>query len=172
MAFHHVALATRDVEATHRFYTGVMGFELAKVVAAKTPEGGWAKHLFYRTPGEGLIAFWDLHDESLPAAWSPAISTGLGLPIWANHVAFHAESLDELEARRRRWLAQGLEVAEVDHGWCQSIYVQDPNGILVEFCADVHPLGEEDRAEAARLLGDPQPPLEAPAPVVVHRPPR
>src|SRR2546423_1140011 len=30
VAYHHVALATRDLDATHRFYTEVMGFELAK----------------------------------------------------------------------------------------------------------------------------------------------
>lgn len=37
MAFHLVALATRDTAATHRFYTEVMGFELVKVVAAPNP---------------------------------------------------------------------------------------------------------------------------------------
>src|SRR5215468_11723354 len=45
MGFHHVAIATRDLAATHRFYTEAMGFELAKVVAGKSPEGGWAKHV-------------------------------------------------------------------------------------------------------------------------------
>src|SRR5438309_10931613 len=30
MAFHHVALATRDLEATHAFYTDVMSFTLVK----------------------------------------------------------------------------------------------------------------------------------------------
>jgi len=40
--------ATRDVEATHRFYTEAMGFELMKVEVGKT-DGGWAKHLFYST---------------------------------------------------------------------------------------------------------------------------
>ena len=37
MAFHHVALATRDTAATHRFYTEVMGFELVKVVVGPQP---------------------------------------------------------------------------------------------------------------------------------------
>ncbi|MGZ8763011.1 MAG: VOC family protein, partial [Acidimicrobiia bacterium] len=57
MAFHHVALATRDLPATHAFYTDVMGFTLAKVEAAPTPGGGWARHAFYDT-GAGMIAFW------------------------------------------------------------------------------------------------------------------
>ena len=31
MGFHHVAIATRDLDATHRFYTEAMGFELVQV---------------------------------------------------------------------------------------------------------------------------------------------
>ncbi|MCX6542506.1 MAG: VOC family protein, partial [Actinobacteria bacterium] len=55
MGFHHVALATRDTAATHDFYTNVMGFSLVKVVASPTPgeHGGWSKHFFYSTAGEG-----------------------------------------------------------------------------------------------------------------------
>jgi catechol 2,3-dioxygenase-like lactoylglutathione lyase family enzyme len=43
MAFHHLALATNDMAATHRFYTEAMGFELVKAVVAPTPTRGWAK---------------------------------------------------------------------------------------------------------------------------------
>jgi len=34
MGFHHVALATADLAATHEFYSEAMGFELAKAVVA------------------------------------------------------------------------------------------------------------------------------------------
>jgi len=164
MAFHHVALATRDLDATHRFYTESMGFELAKVVVGPTDEGGWAKHVFYDTGGDGLVAFWELHDDAL-ADFDPAISTALGLPIWVNHVAFHA-TLDEMDARRDRWLDHGYDVVEVDHGFCVSIYTVDPNGVLVEWCADVRPLDQDDRDDAERALSDPHPPLqEMPEPV-------
>jgi len=169
MGFHHVAIATRDLDATHRFYTEAMGFELAKVVAGKSPEGGWAKHVFYRTPGGDMIAFWELHDAGLPDDWSPALSTGLGLPVWANHIAFRADDLTEIESRKRRWLERGHDVMEVDHGFCVSIYTTDPSGTLVEWCADTQPLGEADRAEAARLLADPNPPLESPKQSVFHK---
>jgi catechol 2,3-dioxygenase-like lactoylglutathione lyase family enzyme len=164
MGFHHVALAVRDLHETHRFYTEAMGFELAKVVVAPTEEGGWAKHVFYDTGGNGLIAFWELHDDTIPA-YDPAISTALGLPIWVNHVAFDA-SVDELEARRERWRDGGYDVMEIDHGFCISIYTVDPNGVLVEWCADTRPLDESDRVEGARLLEDPAPALSsAPDPV-------
>jgi hydroxymethylpyrimidine pyrophosphatase-like HAD family hydrolase len=70
MAFHHLALATNDMAATHRFYTEAMGFELVKTVVAPTPSGkGWAKHVFYDTGGDGMIAFWDLHDERVVASY-------------------------------------------------------------------------------------------------------
>ena len=103
MGIHHVALATRDVEATHAFYTGPMGFRLVKVEPAKAGEDGFAKHLFYDTGGHGMIAFWDIHDPALPAGWSPAIADGLGLPRWTNHIAFTAHSAAELEKHLARW---------------------------------------------------------------------
>ncbi|MCH2170939.1 VOC family protein [Myxococcota bacterium] len=175
MPLHHVAIATRDMQATHEFYTSAMGFEIAKVVVAKSGSDGWAKHVFYDTglgSGSGLIAFWDLHDDDLPSDWSPAIATGLGLPPWTNHLAFEASDAADLEARRKRWLGQGVDVVEVDHGWCRSIYANDPNGILVEFCLTTRALDATDREEALRLLADPAPEVEGDPPTRIHRAPR
>jgi catechol 2,3-dioxygenase-like lactoylglutathione lyase family enzyme len=158
MAIHHIAFATRDVEATHRFYTEAMGFDLARVEAIPTEnEGGWAKHLFYDT-GDGMIAFWDLHDDGLPD-FDPALSTSQGLPVWINHLAFHAEDEAAFQKALDRWLAFGIDVAEIDHGWCRSIYATDPNGTLVEWCMDTAELTEADRAKAREVLADPNPEL-------------
>lgn len=170
MAFNHVALATRDLGATHAFYTEAMGFTLQKVQVGPTAEGGgWAKHVFYDTGGGELMAFWELHDDTIPAEFSSAISTGLGLPQWVNHLAFNAANLDDLAAHRRRWQEHGITVAEIDHGWCTSIYATDPNGILVEFCCITRVLDEADALEAARLLADPAPPVEPNPPVTIHK---
>jgi catechol 2,3-dioxygenase-like lactoylglutathione lyase family enzyme len=159
MAFHHLAIATRDIKATHEFYTGPMGFTLAKVEIAPAGEKGFAKHLFYDSGGGELIAFWDFHDAGLPEVWSSAISEGLGLPIWANHIAFAARDLADIAARRTRWLDHGVDVQEIDHVWCTSIYAKDPNGILVEFCTTTQAFTPKDAADALRLLSDPNPPL-------------
>jgi catechol 2,3-dioxygenase-like lactoylglutathione lyase family enzyme len=167
MAVHHLALAIRDVEETHRFYTEAMGFELARVEAVPTEApGGWAKHLFYDT-GEGMIAFWDIHDETLPE-FDPAISTSQGLPVWVNHIAFRARDDDHQRECVDRWLRFGLDVAEIDHGWCRSVYATDPNGTLVEWCLDTEALTDDDRAEAQRLLSDPAPPLKSGPEPVFH----
>jgi catechol 2,3-dioxygenase-like lactoylglutathione lyase family enzyme len=170
MGFHHTAFATRDLQATHRFYTEAMGFELAKVITAPTEGGGWAKHAFYEISKDEYIAFWELHDKSIPNQWSPAISTGMGLPIWVNHIAFRAKDLSDIEVRKQRWLDHGHQVAQIDHGWCMSVYAVDPNGILVEFCSTTRALTEADRAEARSLLMESNPPLETPPQVVTHRP--
>ena len=173
MAFNHVAFATRDLAATHAFYTEVMGFRLAKVEAAPTESGkGWARHVFYDTggAGKGMIAFWDLHDDEIGSSFPTDLSKSMGLPIWVNHLAFDAESPEVFEAHKQRWREHGQHVAEVDHGWCRSIYITDPNGIMVEYCLDVRPLEASDAEEAERLLLAEAPPLGSVPPVVVHRP--
>jgi catechol 2,3-dioxygenase-like lactoylglutathione lyase family enzyme len=170
MGFHHVALATRDLAATHAFYTEAMGFELIKAVVAPTDApGGWAKHVFYDTGGEeGLIAFWDLHDDRM-TDFDPSISLGLGLQPWVNHVAFTATGVDDIAVRRQRWLDNGYDVMEVDHGWCVSIYTMDPNRILVEFCVDTAPYSQADKDHALSLISDDAPELESAPVPVFHR---
>lgn len=154
MGFHHVALATSNLAATHAFYTEAMGFELVKAVVAPTPEGGWAKHVFYDTGGDGMIAFWDLHVEALVPVRS-AISRDLGLPEWVNHLAFDAPDEAALGAALDRWSAFGFDVFDIDHGFCRSMYTVDPNGILVEWCMDTRPLSDAERDHAAQVVADP-----------------
>jgi len=48
------------------------------------------------------------------------------------------------------------------------VYCTDPNGILVEWCADTVPSSEADRVEALRVLRDPKPELEEPPVPVFH----
>ena len=161
MGFHHLALATRDIKATHEFYTAAMGFELVKVEAAPTTEEGWARHLFYDTGNGELLAVWDIHDGAL-TEYRTEISTGLGLPPWANHIAFGADDLDDLKIRLERWLDFGLDCVRIDHGWCTSIYADDPNGITVEFCTSTRELTRNDREQAAALLASAKPALGTP----------
>jgi catechol 2,3-dioxygenase-like lactoylglutathione lyase family enzyme len=164
MAFHHVAFATRNLAATHLFYSDVMGFTLVKVVTAPTPEGsGWAKHAFYDTGNGEMIAFWDIHDQALEAgSWTGDPNGPLGLPAWVNHVAFDAPDLEDLAARRQRWQEHARHVMEIDHGFCTSIYTTDPNRILVEFCCTTRAFSPDERREAAQLVAATDPELEAP----------
>jgi hypothetical protein len=49
-----------------------------------------------------------------------------------------------------------------------SLYATDPNGTLVEWCADTRPLDETDRAEAEALLFDPAPRHDPAPTVTIH----
>jgi catechol 2,3-dioxygenase-like lactoylglutathione lyase family enzyme len=142
LGIHHVAIAVKDIDATHRFYSEAMGFRLAYVEVIEQNRG-WAKHAFYETgsPRDQLIAFWDLHGIMEDEDWSADISRGLGLP----------------QSRRDRWLAHGHDVLEIDHGWITSIYTEDPNGITVEFAVLTREFTEEDARTAERRLRDPKP---------------
>ncbi len=150
MGVHHIAIASPDIESTHKFYTEAMGFALVKAVVNPTPIGGFAKHLFYDTGDDALIAFWDLHGPF--SDWDGAFSTSVGLPDWVNHFAFTAHTREELDAARDRWLSFGLNVYYVDHDFCISIYTHDPSGTLVEWCLTTRPLSEKDAAFANSVV--------------------
>jgi catechol 2,3-dioxygenase-like lactoylglutathione lyase family enzyme len=177
MSFHHLAITTKDLAATHRFYTEAVGFTLAKVDVLETPGGGWARHVFYDTGDGSLLAVLEFHDESL-GEFRTDLSTGLGLPNWANHIAFGAADLDALEVHRHRLLDHGHGCVIMDHHEAISLYADDPNGILVELSTWVRPFfTEENRRRAADLIRATspiitigEPPMEffdpAPAPVL------
>jgi catechol 2,3-dioxygenase-like lactoylglutathione lyase family enzyme len=168
MAFHHLAVATKDALVNDVFYERVMGFKLAKVEVGATAEG-WAKHLFYDTGNGEMIAFWEIHDTAIGSDYPTALSEGVGLPIYINHIAFAARDLADIESRKQRWLDNGYDVMEIDHHWCHSIYTTDPNGTLVEFCRMTAELGESDRARARELLVAKSPELVPPKSQKFHK---
>lgn len=171
MGYHHLALAARDMQAIHKFYEGVMGFELVKVEIGPSPQGGWAKHFFYRMEDDSkFIAFWEMHDMPGTENFESNISKGAGLPDHINHISFDVKDRAELDARRRRWLDAGLEVLEIDHNWCYSIYTKDPNDNFVEFCLTTGRFDAADRERAlAALTRDDLPFSEPPAKVEMHK---
>lgn len=152
MAYHHLALVTRDIKATDRFYREVMGFDLRKVEIGPTPQGGWAKHFFYEIEPDKFIAFWELHGEPYQNLGETGISKAMGLPEWVNHISFYSPTLDHLREKRNMWLAGGHDVMEIDHNWCTSIYTMDPNGTMVEYCVTTGVFTQEDREFALKAV--------------------
>jgi len=153
MGFHHVALATHDTAATHRFYTDLMGFSLVKTVVAPVPgSDGWSRHYFYDTGSDGMIAFWELHDKTIGANYPTNLNATAGLPAWVNHFAYDAPTREFLDERRTVWCAGGHTVAEVDHEFCISIYTSDPDGNTVEFCHTLREFAEDEKRYAYELM--------------------
>ncbi|MEM7141293.1 MAG: VOC family protein [Actinomycetota bacterium] len=174
MGINHLAFATKDMAATHRFYTESMGFELVKVEVVPKPAGGFARHAFYSTGSDDdqLVAFWDLeHDEGAGTDFETEINPQLGLEPLTNHTAYQASDVDDLIAKRQRWLDNGHRVLEIDHGWVHSIYTSDPDGNAVEFAVVTRPFSVEERAEAEALLFADEPPPTPDVPSAwLHKP--
>ena len=163
MGYHHLALFTHDMKAIHDFYERVMGFELVKVEVQPHSSGGWAKHFFYRMEDDSkFIAFWELHGVEGADTAKTDISGGLGLPQGINHIAFDVHSREALDARRAQWTAAGLDVLEIDHNWCRSIYTKDPNDNLVEFCLTTGSFDAADRERALAALDMREPDFSPP----------
>jgi catechol 2,3-dioxygenase-like lactoylglutathione lyase family enzyme len=133
---HHVAYACKDIEATHHFYQDLMGFELLHTEVQDFEDGGYFRHVFYDLGDGSCIAFFDVHGVGEREDWSSAISEGVGLPVWVNHIAFKADEAKQAAVKERMELADIKPLMEIDHGWCHSLYYLDPNGIMVEFCRD------------------------------------
>lgn len=152
MAYHHLALATRDMKAIDRFYREVMGFDLVKVEVGPTPGGGWAKHFFYEIEPDRFIAFWELHGEPYEKPFETGLSKAMGLPQWVNHISFYSPDEAHLHIKREMWLAGGFDVMEIDHNWCRSIYTTDPNGTMVEYCVTTGQFTQADKDEALKAV--------------------
>jgi catechol 2,3-dioxygenase-like lactoylglutathione lyase family enzyme len=152
MGFHHVAYACRDVEATRHFYEDLLGFPLVHTEVDRVKHGRF-RHLFFDLGDGSSIAFFDIEGVGEQPDWRADVSTGNGLPVWVNHVAFDANSERQDEVRARM-TAEGVALLmEVDHGWCQSLYYTDPNGIMVELCRNT-PGVPVDPGKAHALLAD------------------
>jgi catechol 2,3-dioxygenase-like lactoylglutathione lyase family enzyme len=163
MGYHHLALACKDIHAIHDFYEGVLGFDLVKVEVGPVPEGGWGKHFFYRMEDDSkFIAFWELHDVPGVEDFETNLSRAAGLPDQINHISFDVANREDLEARKQQWLGAGLEVLEIDHNWCHSIYTKDPNDNLVEFCLTTGTFTPSDRETALAALDAAEPNFSPP----------
>jgi catechol 2,3-dioxygenase-like lactoylglutathione lyase family enzyme len=172
MGYHHLALACKDIHAIHNFYEGILGFDLVKVEVGPVPEGGWAKHFFYRMEDDNkFIAFWEMHGVPGSESFETNLSRAAGLPDQMNHISFDVESRKDLEARKQQWLSAGLQVLEIDHNWCYSIYTKDPNDNVVEFCLTTGVLTAADRETALKALHAKEPEFSPPpASIKTHSP--
>ncbi len=145
-----MAYACRDSEATRVFYEDLFGFPLIHTEVSGVADH-FLRHVFFDTGDGSCIAFFDVHGVGEQPGWSTEVSTGNGLPVWVNHVAFTATAERQNDVKQR-CASAGIEpLMDIDHGWCHSVYFLDPNGIMVELCRDTPGIPVEP-ALAASLL--------------------
>jgi len=122
-----LALVTNDMDATVRFYQGVLGMPLIATIG--TPD---FRHYFFAMGSQNSVAFFEYaNPPSAPFAKPAGIPDARAAQF--DHLAFNVADEDALLALRRRLKSQHCEVTDVvDHGFIRSIYFTDPNGIALE----------------------------------------
>lgn len=149
----HLALITADMDATVRFYHGVLGARLAATVG--TPE---FRHYFFEFGPGCTVAFFEYANMTLEPFAKPA-----GVPdpraTQFDHLALNLPDENALHDLRRRLTDAGCEVTDIiDHGSVRSVYFADPNGIALEASWWVRDVtGLADDYEDNQRFGDPDP---------------
>jgi glyoxylase I family protein len=137
----HVVFPVRDAGLSLAFYRDVVGLPL--IEAHEGEDWGdypWLMMIF-ALPGGGEIVLVELRD-------APAPDYG-DLPKDARHYAMATGAVADLADWRDRLRSAGVRFWEEDHGAQQSIYFEDPDGVVLEITAPPSrpQLGTGDRAE-------------------------
>jgi glyoxylase I family protein len=160
MRLHHHATVTDDQEATRRFYEEVIGMPLVATWTESDVLFGAERtycHTFFALADGSALAFFQFADPADQELFRTKIN-----PSPFRHIALAVDQATQ-DGIRGRIEAAGYREPDtfvLDHGYCVSLYITDPNGLILEFTVD-HPdaieIGTERRrlarADLARWLG-------------------
>ncbi|HJV40701.1 VOC family protein [Caulobacter sp.] len=139
---HHTAYVSRDLEATRRFYEDIIGLPLIATWCEKDELFGEERtycHCFFELADGSALAFFQFASPSDQDLFGPKMPDS---PF--HHIALNVD-LETQAAIERRIKAAGYvepDTYVLDHGYCRSVYVKDPNGMILEFTHDA-PEAEE-----------------------------
>jgi len=155
-SINHLVLQVRDIEASHRFYTEVLGF--TQCATLDTPAAPNAVMRFYVGSGDHH------HDIALQQIKDPASAPPV--PKWGMftnhpglaHLALAYGSREEWLAQLEHMQAIGQEIAvRGNHGMTHSAYIVDPDGNGIEVVYDLPPEVWEGDVNAALNHFEPLP---------------
>jgi catechol 2,3-dioxygenase-like lactoylglutathione lyase family enzyme len=123
----HVVLPVWDARASLSFYRDVMGFALTHSITGDDWGGKpWLMMIF--SPGDGReVVLVNLKGQARPRRDD--------LPKDVRHLAFAESSVKALGKWRKKLASRKIDFWEENHGAQESIYFEDPNGIVLEITA-------------------------------------
>ncbi|RJP83082.1 MAG: VOC family protein [Desulfobacteraceae bacterium] len=143
----HLAMITRDMDETIRFWRDLLGMRLVAGLGSKI-----YRHYFFEISPTDLIAFFEwpgdakvmMKDHGVPSA----------KPMVFDHVSIGVECMEDIVELKKKLTAAGFWVSEImDHGFIHSIYSFDPNHIPLEFSCRIREVDIRKRPQ----MKDPQP---------------
>ena len=127
---HHSAVVVEDLGASKKFYEDIMGLPLVATWCESNEAMGDFCHAFFGLEDNSAVALFQFADEEKYQA----------LKRPDNLSPFHHLALSGTKAMqdgiRERADAAGISNHTTDHGYCVSIYLNDPDGHLVELTYD------------------------------------
>ncbi len=134
--FHHHAFRTADMEATRAFWEDVLGCPLigtfVETTDPVTEQPSNYIHCFFEMADGSAMAFFQFQEDK----YKPSAIQGKQDPF-DHHLALEVDSKEEVFAYRDKLVAAGHDHMLIDHGYCYSIYMHDPNGMQVELTTKV-----------------------------------
>lgn len=143
---HHMSFITRNIEATHQFYTDVLGLKLVKAVIEESfPDGQAGRHLrtSYALANSSTVDFVEFKAE-WPEKPRPLFKY--------RHYAFQVEGEETFEYWKDRLTQKGVQFfGPINHeDVFHSIYFFDPNFIFMEITRHAKPFDAEMEVEAQK----------------------
>lgn len=129
---HHHAIRTDDMETTRIFYEELLGMPMVSALKEMIdPTTGAANpylHCFFEMRDGSCIAFFQfLGRDAAPKTPQD---------VFDHHLAILVPDFADLKTIKARLEAAGHATAGIDHGFCYSLYVRDPNGMALELVGD------------------------------------
>jgi glyoxylase I family protein len=133
---HHTAFVSSDLERTRQFYEDVIGLPLLATWCESDELFGAERtycHLFFGLADGSALAFFQFARPEDQALFGPRLPE---TPF--HHVALKVDG-DLQAAIEKRLRAAGYaepRIYVLEHGYCRSLYANDPDGMIVEFTVD------------------------------------
>jgi catechol 2,3-dioxygenase-like lactoylglutathione lyase family enzyme len=149
----HLALVTNDMDATVRFYHGVLGARLIATIGTDS-----FRHYFFEIGEQNTVAFFEYRGADIEPFAKPAGIPDKRAPQF-DHVSFNVADEEALLSLRSRLKSADCEVTDVvDHGFIRSVYFTDPSGIALEAsCWVVDGTSRDSDYADRRFFSDPTP---------------
>jgi glyoxylase I family protein len=154
---HHTAYVSKDLEKTRAFYEELIGLPLAATWCESDELFGETRtycHCFFELEDGSALAFFQFAERRDQELFGPAMP-----PSPFHHIALmvDADTQARVAGRLEKAGYKPPDTYVLEHGYCRSLYVTDPNGMIVELTCDAPKANTPElvagrRAEARREL--------------------
>lgn len=135
----HLVLNVHNMEESHAFWTGIMGFKQVGQLKPGTIPDVKLKMRFYSGETDGDVSHHDLALVEMPGLPErPANWDMFNNPQAINHVAITLPDRESWQKQVAFLRSKGIKFnMRINHGMTHSVYINDPNGYGIEVLYDL-----------------------------------